>query len=259
MVQASAELSFHPVYSGGVTDLSSLRVALLQNADWQNGGNLSTTGTAGSSGSVLSNPIGSWLPQVNYMTLAGYSTGQNPLPDERITLAFKEINGQLQLISEASPGKYYPLMRIERAVAGVTFHVLAQQYSAAGLSRIVCSLSDPPSSNILYRALAQTESGFSIYSPVIRGQRTLGMEKGLGCWPNPAHEVLHIPLSTELRGTLTVNILSSAGICSGPYHFISSPTLPYIILPLHQLKPGHYYAVIRQGQMYWKSWPFSKL
>ncbi|MFM7840222.1 MAG: hypothetical protein ACKO6K_11700, partial [Chitinophagaceae bacterium] len=172
MVQASAELSFHPVYSGGVTDLSSLRVALLQNADWQDRGNLSTTGTAGSSGSVLSNPIGTWLPQVNYVTLAGYSTGQNPLPDERITLAFKVVNGQSQLISEASPGKDYLFMRIERALAGDTFQVLREQYSESGLSRITYILSDPPAPHSLYRAWAQSASGCRIYSPVIREQRT---------------------------------------------------------------------------------------
>ncbi|MFM7838749.1 MAG: hypothetical protein ACKO6K_04220, partial [Chitinophagaceae bacterium] len=66
------------------------------------------------------------------------------------------------------------------------------------------------------------------------------------------------PVSPEFRGTISVSILSAAGICSGPWKFMGSPAAPFLKVPVHQLKPGLYYAVIRQGQFYLKVWPFSK-
>ena len=75
---ASVELSFDNVNSGGVTDMATLRVAQLVSGVWTNMGNSSTTGTAGSSGSVVSNPINMFDPSVRYFTLASSDEFQNP-------------------------------------------------------------------------------------------------------------------------------------------------------------------------------------
>ncbi len=77
---AAIELSFNNVNSGGVTDLSALRVAQLVSGTWVNKGNTGTTGTAGGNGSVSSEPATVFDPVINYFTLASSNAAQNPLP-----------------------------------------------------------------------------------------------------------------------------------------------------------------------------------
>ncbi len=73
------ELSFNNVNSGGVTDLSGLRVSSLIGSVWTDAGNAGTTGTAGSNGSVIGNDYGFSGGQTVF-TLASSQAGQNPLP-----------------------------------------------------------------------------------------------------------------------------------------------------------------------------------
>lgn len=77
---AAVELSFNDPNSGGVTDLSALRVAYFNGTTWMNAGNTNVTGTAGSHGSVVSNVIGNIGTGPVYFTLASSIAGGNPLP-----------------------------------------------------------------------------------------------------------------------------------------------------------------------------------
>jgi hypothetical protein len=74
------ELSFDNVNSGGVTELSSLRVAIFEAGKWENAGNSFTTGNAGGAGSVVSNSIGEFGTGDRYFTLAASTGFHNPLP-----------------------------------------------------------------------------------------------------------------------------------------------------------------------------------
>jgi hypothetical protein len=77
---ASVALSFDNVNSGGVTDMSALRVAQLASGTWNDEGNTATTGTAGAAGSVVSNSLNAFGPANGYFTLASSDAFQNPLP-----------------------------------------------------------------------------------------------------------------------------------------------------------------------------------
>ena len=76
---ATIELSFLDPGSGGVTDLSTLRVAALDAAIWNDKGQSASTGIFGTAGSVISNPIQSLLG-LQYFTLASSLNVENPLP-----------------------------------------------------------------------------------------------------------------------------------------------------------------------------------
>jgi hypothetical protein len=82
----NVELSFDNVNSGGVTELSSLRVAIFSGDKWENGGNSFTTGNAGGSGSVVSDNLSEYGTGDRYFTLAASSSFQNPLPVIDITI-----------------------------------------------------------------------------------------------------------------------------------------------------------------------------
>ena len=89
----AVELSFDNVNSGGVTELSSLRVAIFEAGKWEDAGNSFTTGNAGGSGSVVSDSIGESGTGDRYFTLAATSGFHNPLPFFHVTLeAFPERN-----------------------------------------------------------------------------------------------------------------------------------------------------------------------
>lgn len=72
-----AALSFDNGFSGGISDLSTLRVAALHNGYWWNAGNESVTGTI-EAGSVTSDLI-AMLP-LQYLTLSSTSAHSNILP-----------------------------------------------------------------------------------------------------------------------------------------------------------------------------------
>jgi hypothetical protein len=77
---AQFELSFDNDRSGGVSDLSSLRVAALMEGSWKNKGNTGTTGVAFDKGSVSSNQVIATAVGWNYFSLASSTALANVLP-----------------------------------------------------------------------------------------------------------------------------------------------------------------------------------
>ena len=88
---ANVELSFLDPGSGGVTDMSTLRVAELNASIWKDDGQASTTGIPGSQGSVLSNTINPFLAQ-GYFTLASSVNLENPLPVRLLEFSVRSEN-----------------------------------------------------------------------------------------------------------------------------------------------------------------------
>lgn len=107
---ASPELSFTDPNSGGVTDLSTLRVARLENNIWTDGGNIAVTGSAGGKGSVTGNLI-SFDTSKKYFTLAGSDASNNPLPVSFSNFAVKS-DGHINTLTWIFEGDidYFELM-----------------------------------------------------------------------------------------------------------------------------------------------------
>ncbi|MHA4845292.1 hypothetical protein ACX0G7_14065 [Flavitalea antarctica] len=117
---ARVELSFDHVNSGGVTDLSDLRVAWLDGQSWQDGGNSATTGTAGSNGSVSSN-MQTWAgTQPIFYTLASNTTTENALPIiwKSFSVAFFGRMIRLEWITDSESVAYY---KVEKSTNGSSF------------------------------------------------------------------------------------------------------------------------------------------
>jgi hypothetical protein len=126
---ASPELSFIDPNSGGVTDLSTLRVAQLINNIWTDAGNIAVTGSAGANGSVTGNLI-SFDPSIKYFTLAGSDASGNPLP-----IAFSHFsvktNGHINTLSWIYEGNadYFEIMY---SADNHSFSSIGKIYPAAG-------------------------------------------------------------------------------------------------------------------------------
>jgi len=128
---SKVELSFDNVNSGGVTDLSGLRVSSLIGNVWTDAGNAGTTGTAGSNGSVIGSDYG-FSGDETFFTLASSQAGQNPLPSGvllNVTGTFLNWelpvpNGytSLNVQGSKSPGNF-------RSIAEVTVGASQSNYS----------------------------------------------------------------------------------------------------------------------------------
>jgi hypothetical protein len=93
---AAVELSFLDPGSGGVTDLSTLRVAAFNATIWNDEGQMASTGVFGAAGSVVSNPIQSFSG-LQYFTLASSLNVENPLPVKLRKFEVKEQAGMANL------------------------------------------------------------------------------------------------------------------------------------------------------------------
>ena len=89
---ASVELSFDEVYSGGVSDLESLRVAGSDGGNWFSLGNTATSGQAFLSGSVTSEVFDKGT--VQFLTLASFLPGMNTLPIKINRQWMEQINSK---------------------------------------------------------------------------------------------------------------------------------------------------------------------
>ncbi|MBO9573910.1 MAG: T9SS type A sorting domain-containing protein, partial [Chitinophagaceae bacterium] len=131
---ATVKLSFNDPGSGGVTDLSHLRVARLQNNIWQNTGNTDFRGTPGSNGWVSSSAASGFSAENNFFALASANSQENPLPI--IFLAFKVsvFNNEILFnwkvgkdhsvttfeLQESNDNKQYRTIYSCKALAGLT-------------------------------------------------------------------------------------------------------------------------------------------
>ncbi len=87
---ANVELSFSNAGSSGVTDMATLRTSQFSSGVWLNRNNISTTGTPGASGSVVSEMITTFNSSSKDFVLASSVANENPLPV--ILISFNGIN-----------------------------------------------------------------------------------------------------------------------------------------------------------------------
>jgi hypothetical protein len=105
LASASIELSFNGPNSGVGTNLTTARVARLDNNVWVNYGNTAFTGTAGSRGSIVSNAVASWSVAPDLFVLSSSVPVDGPLalsndtlPDSRNNVV-NNSRGLLQLLA----------------------------------------------------------------------------------------------------------------------------------------------------------------
>jgi hypothetical protein len=104
VASASVELSFSGPNSGVGTNLSTARVARLDNGVWLNYGNTAFTGSAGSHGSVVSNNVNAWSVAPDTFVLGSSVPAEGPLAliDDTMRNRSNRVSsyrGQLQLLS----------------------------------------------------------------------------------------------------------------------------------------------------------------
>jgi hypothetical protein len=163
---AQVELSFSDPNSGGITSMSSLRVAAYTGTGWMNAGNIIYTGTPGFRGSVVSDLLNSFTSVTRYFSLAS-SDASNPLPSKwmQFTVQVREdaallswsISGDLKAdhfdVLVSSDNRTYTSAGKVIAQKGREKYLFANKLQATGIR--------------YYRVCMTEEDGTKTYSKII--------------------------------------------------------------------------------------------
>ncbi len=208
---ASVELSFNDVNSGGVTDLNTLRVAQSDAGNWNNRGNTATTGSAGASGSVVSNPLAFNTGVNSFFTLASSSGFQNPLPIQwRSFQALSQIN-RVQLEWRVSNTQDCVSFQPERSVDGSAFTALAKLAADQALTLYRFADTAACAKEAYYRIASINKSGDKYYSKIVRAQGTKSKVEKFIIYPSPARSALTLQGQWPVGEKLTVLVTDMQG------------------------------------------------
>ena len=238
---ANVELSFDNVNSGGVTELSSLRVAVFSTGQWENAGNSSTTGNAGASGSVVSNSIGVLGAGDRYFTLAAASGFHNPLPVFKVEASVVRENGYHLLRWNILSNERPVFFEIEGSVDGRRFLKIGSVPYAR--DQFHYNLKDGNRNNVFYRIRTIIYPVQTYLSAVVRlpGIEPVEME----VYPSIAGDQLQIRISRNGSGGMQeALIISSSGTTVKKIMIPVNNTPNHFTLNVAALPAGVYYLMI---------------
>lgn len=191
-----------------VTDLSTLVMAQLGVAGWDNHGSSSTSGTV-SSGSITWNSLSSF----GEFALGSTSGATNPLPVKLVNVKAYVVNtvNEIEWTNLTTSGIIS--YTVQRSLNG-------QQFSDIGSvparsqngGREDYTLTDPqPTSIAYYRILVTETSGKTSYSPIVKVQRSHTVP-GISVYPNPVQkgQSVQLQLSGE-PGLYTLSLFETSG------------------------------------------------
>jgi len=113
--------SFDQQYSGEVSNLADLRVAMLSGPLWLDGGNSATAGSAGFFGWVKSNNSALSGTGLHQLTLASATASNNSLPITKIELKVTDVGNHRTLSWRLEPGHSIGECRVQCSTEGNVF------------------------------------------------------------------------------------------------------------------------------------------
>lgn len=194
--------------SGGVDNLSDLRVARWNGSQWVDHGNGGTTGDFTSGTVVSSAPITSFSPFTN-----ASSTTNNTLPIELLDFTATEKGETVDIEWVTATEINNDFFTVERSVDGVHFEAIGHENGAGNSSRELWYgfTDEEPLSGTSYYRLKQTDfDGQYSYSPVERITRNNVLSNRLDLYPNPS-DGREFTLEFELAGSWLIEVRDLQG------------------------------------------------
>ncbi len=193
--------------SGGISDLTSLRVAGWNGSTWKDLGNSGTTGNT-TTGTVSST---STVSVFGPFTLASSNTN-NPLPISLIDFTSVLKGGVVDLNWSTLSELNNDYFDIERSTGETPFYSLKKKIKGAGTSNQVHSYAatdySPPLGKVYYRLKQVDFDGTASYSEV----RVITNDQlnTIIAYPNPADHVIH--MDTRGGRVNSISILNAVGV-----------------------------------------------
>ncbi|MBC7850051.1 MAG: hypothetical protein H7Y31_09945 [Chitinophagaceae bacterium] len=228
---SSVQLSFDNVNSGGVTDLAALRVSQRSVDSWKDEGNIATSGTAGSSGSVTGK-VTSWTSSIHYFTLGSINAGQNPLPVSTIRLTASRRSDQVAL-NWVIRCLDVERLKIEESNDGHLFRTVKElatrrDHLASGISIITDAR--------FFRIKALHKHGPGCFSNTVSVE-PISVEKVV-----VRNGTLYLSLWSRKPGNIAIRIVNYAGQIVAGRTVEIYPGLQMVSFPIHRLATGYYHV-----------------
>jgi hypothetical protein len=163
---AQVELSFDNVNSGGVSELSTLKVSHLVNGRWNDEGTIAFTGTAGTAGSVVSKLVTSFESSHRYYTLGSSVSGQNTLPLKEISVGLKRRGDGLLFNFSVSDDVHPEYFILQGSDNGIVFTDLST-FSAIPFERTYLYLYNGRRTGRYYRIITVEQNGYYLFSRMV--------------------------------------------------------------------------------------------
>ena len=228
--------------TGGIDDVSEIRLAHWNNTTWEDFGNNSTTGDT-ASGSITVNSVSSFSP----FTLASINR-DNPLPVELITFEAQANNNMVDLLWTTASEINNDYFVIESSSDGIEFNEVTE-IVGAGNSNVEINYSAidyNPYNGISYYRLKQVDfDGTMAYSKIrmVNFNNTSDKNIEMAIYPNPARPNTSITISLS---EITEQTVLSIHTVSGQVIISNYPvTDKYTKLDGDLFKPGIYVISIQ--------------
>jgi hypothetical protein len=252
---AKLELSFNDVNSGGVTNLSTLRVAQSQGVEWKSAGASAFTGSAGAAGSVLSDTIHFTPSGDYYFSLGSASANQNPLPIRTAILYLDEKNGALQFRWQINPIADCKYAELQESVDGILFRTVSRLengYSSFERRNPLSAGASYFRLLIFWKDGAQSYSEIRVFSP---NPKPLQLQF---LYPVFAHDFVQLFAISEKAQKVEFRVMDSNGNLIHKYLLFIDIGKRKITLPIGHLRAGQYQIFGLSSGLYTKPLRFIK-
>jgi len=246
MSTARVELSFDNVNSGGVTGLSSLRVANLVGNRWENAGNTMTTGAVGI-GSVMSDDvILNTAGGAKYFTLASSEPAQNPLPQRLLSFSARAVDKGILFNWKVPVNFQAAYYELEQSVGEEKFATVARLDALAGLYQYTFQYSTDVNQSI-WRLKVVDRDGVVSYSKLVNTAVVMG-HKGVSLWPSIAHDKATLLINANEKHVACVDVYDVNGCLLFKINSNLNAGHNYIALDLSRLRAGMYVLSVTNGK-----------
>ena len=208
---AAIELSFDNVNSGGVTDMATLRIAQLVSGIWTDKGNTATTGTAGSAGSVVSNPISMFDAGNTWFTLAGSDAFQNPLPLRLLSFNCNAYEDAIT-INWRTAGSWHPAyFELQSSADGVHFIILSGIDAVYDRTAYQYTDKRKLTGKQYYRLKAIEKDGSVFYAKDLQVAVNTNAIKSIQLWPSVVKGTASLFINAIASNNIQINIYNMDG------------------------------------------------
>lgn len=256
---ASVELSFDNVNSGGVTDMTALRVSQFEAGVWTDRGNTATTGTAGSAGGVVSNTVNVFGPAAPYFTLASSNAFQNPLPLRLLSFTGTPGSNGTLLQWTLAPGWQAGSIELQSATDGLHFGHIAiingvasqRLYQYTDIKKIIGMR--------YYRLKLLDADGSFVYSAQLQVKENQVPAQLIGVYPSLAQNSTVLRINTAVEGNAQLYITNTEGKMATSMQVHLQKGANLVPLQLQSIQPGAYAVTCYWGAKQFANTRFVKV
>jgi len=211
VASANIELSFSDAANSGVTDMATLRTSQLNAGTWIDRNNISTTGSPGGSGSVVSEFINAINPSTNYFTLASSVSNENPLPLVLLFFSGVKENNQVGLSWNVTSSNNIDFFELWSANENSEYKKLNEVPAVFGQSGYSYKDERVWSGIVYYKLRVMMKDGTSFYSKIILINDNISSLKQLLIAPNPVYDYATVFVHAAEKAKWQLLVISAEG------------------------------------------------